>query len=495
MALVVERDGEAVRLLLDLADQGEHCGVGPQVDLMPLGGGQRAGAVAVVLDHAVDRQRKAHLRRHALGHGGVGRAAVDEHQIRQRGKFFIPVQIALQPSPQHLLHRGVIVRMLGHGLHLKAAVVPLEGLRPGVDHHGRDDVACAGVGDVVGFDARGRRVQLQHLGQQRQRAALALGQRGHTLHLLAGIALRHGKQLRLLPPLGHMHADLAPGMLAQHGGQLLRILDHAGQQDLPRQHSARQIVLRQQRREHGLLRFVGRRGKHVRFPAGHAAVLHMDQGIAALRRAAVHAPHVRVGADAGDNLLPLAQHLDGVDAVAQGSGLFKAQLGGLPLHLLAHGTGQLPIVSGEQLRGLFDAALILRFVRHAAAKCVAPAHVMVQAGALPADVTREDAGAGGQLERGAHRVDRAARLVSPAERAEVARAVVRGLVDHRKARIAPLLQAHKGIALVVLEQDIVARHMLLDERILQDQRLKLRGDEDRIKVVHLGHHAPRLFIV
>ena len=55
MALVVERDGKAVRLLLDLTDQGEDVRRGVQVDLAALCGDERARAVAVVLDHAEDR--------------------------------------------------------------------------------------------------------------------------------------------------------------------------------------------------------------------------------------------------------------------------------------------------------------------------------------------------------------------------------------------------------------------------------------------------------
>jgi hypothetical protein len=35
----------------------------------------------------------------------------------------------------------------------------------------------------------------------------------------------------------------------------------------------------------------------------------------------------------------------------------------------------------------------------------------------------------------------------------------------------------------------------LDEGVFQDQRLKLAGDEDRVEMIHLGHHGPGLFRV
>ena len=61
----------------------------------------------------------------------------------------------------------------------------------------------------------------------------------------------------------------------------------------------------------------------------------MQHGAAALERAAVNAPDIGIGADAGDDLLALAQHLDGADAVAQCRRLLKVQICGLLLHLLA----------------------------------------------------------------------------------------------------------------------------------------------------------------
>ena len=230
-----------------------------------------------------------------------------------------------------------------------------------------------------------------------------------------------------------------------------------------RQHRFVQIVLRQERREHRALRLVLRRVEKRSLASGDAAALHMQHRIAAPARAAVQPPHVRIRADAGDDLLALAEHLDRAHAVAQERRTLKPEALRFALHLLAQRACKLAIASGEQLADLFHALLIFFLLRLAAAPPVAPVHVVIEARALLSDVTREYTRTGGQPERLAHRVDRCARLAPSAERTEVACAVVRRSADHREARIRSRGKAHKGIPLVILEQDVVVRLMLLDE--------------------------------
>ena len=155
MALVVERDGKAVRLLLDLTDQGEDVRRGVQVDLAALRGDERARAVAVVLDHAEDRHTHMHLRAHALGDTRMRDAAVDEHDVRQGAELLIAVQIALDAAREHLLHGRVVVRVGRQALDLESPVGTLLGLCALVNDHRRDDVARAGVRDIVGLHAPG----------------------------------------------------------------------------------------------------------------------------------------------------------------------------------------------------------------------------------------------------------------------------------------------------------------------------------------------------
>ena len=170
VALVVERDGKAVRLLLDLTDQGEDVRRGVQVDLAALRGDERARAVAVVLDHAEDRHVHVHLRAHALGDARVRDAAVDEHDVRQGAELLIAVQIALDAAREHLLHGRVVVRVGRQALDLESPVGTLLGLCALVDDHRRDDVARAGVGNIVGFHAFWRGAQTAHGGMARSSA-------------------------------------------------------------------------------------------------------------------------------------------------------------------------------------------------------------------------------------------------------------------------------------------------------------------------------------
>ena len=150
---------------------------------------------------------------------------------------------------------------------------------------------------------------------------------------------------------------------------------------------------------------------------------------------------------------------------------------------------------GEQRDRLLDAAAVLRRVRLAAAEAVAAAHVVVETGALLADVAREGARAGGQAEGRADRVHGGAGLAARPEGAEVARAVVRRFVGEREARVLPRRKADEGVALIVLEQNVVARLVLLDEGVFEDQRLELARNEDGVEPVDLRDHAAGLFVV
>ena len=85
------------------------------------------------------------------------------------------------------------------------------------------------------------------------------------------------------------------------------------------------------------------------------------------------------------------------------------------------------------------------------------------------------------LDRMAHRVPRA---VWP----EVLGAVVSLLSHDLDARPGVLgVDAQRGVVLVILELDVVARLVQLDQRVLEDQRLLLVGGDDRLDVAqHMG---------
>ena len=116
----------------------------------------------------------------------------------------------------------------------------------------------------------------------------------------------------------------------------------------------------------------------------------------------------------------------------------------------------------------------------------------VQAGPFRADVLGKLPAAGGQPQGGQHRVQRLPGLEPPAEGPEVPGAVIGHPVRHREPGIRLPGQAHKGVALVVLQENVVTGHMALDKGILQHQGLELAGDKDRVEVIDLAHHLPGL---
>ena len=71
-------------------------------------------------------------------------AAVDEQQIRERGKMLVPVQIALEAAGNRLVHAGIVVRPV-QVPDAEFAVVPLQGLAVHVHAHGGYDPAVPQV--------------------------------------------------------------------------------------------------------------------------------------------------------------------------------------------------------------------------------------------------------------------------------------------------------------------------------------------------------------
>ena len=179
-------------------------------------------------------------------------------------------------------------------------------------------------------------------------------------------------------------------------------------------------------------------GQQLRLTPHQIAVFHVQHGVATLSGAPEHAPHIRVGAQTGNDRLFFAQSADGLDPIPQLGGLFKPQRFRLRLHLCGHIPEELLGTAFQQLARLFHPAVVFRLWHIRAAEAVAPAHVEVQAGALCADVPRELAAAGGQPQRLTDCVQRLPGLIPPAERAEVSGAVVGGAVHQREFRgIAP----------------------------------------------------------
>ena len=253
-----------------------------------------------------------------------------------------------------------------------------------------------------------------------------------------------------------------------------------------------QVILGRQRRQHLPVVLLHGGAEQLRLPPGQTAVLHVQNGIAALARAPIQTPHIGIRAQAGDDRLLFPKRGDGIDPIPQGRRLLEAQCFRLCLHLCRHLPQQLLGLALQQLAGLPDTAVVLLLRHLRPAEAIAAAHVEIQARPLRADILRELPAASRQAQSGEDRIDGLARLRPAAKGAKVPGAVPGDAVDQGKARIRSCWETHEGIAFIILEQDIVMGHMPFDQGVLQHQRLKFAGDENGVEAVHLGHHLPGL---
>ena len=280
-----------------------------------------------------------------------------------------------------------------------------------------------------------------------QSLACALRLRGNALRLLPGVALGHAQQLRSLAPLGHPQPHPVAAVPAQQLLQGLRVLRQGCHADLPRCRAPARVILPQHGGEGLPLVLLGSGGEDLYLPAQEVSLLQMQHAEAPAHLAPVQAPYIRVGAHPGNDPLGLAQHAHRPNAVPQGGGPFKVQLLRRLGHLLLHLPGQGPVVAAENTRRLLRAPLILRLSRPLRAF----SDVQIQAGPLFSDVPGEFPAAGGELQRPAHRLNGQPGLPPPAKGPEVPGPVLLRPAHQGKPGVRrPLVQAHKGVALVVL---------------------------------------------
>ena len=137
--------------------------------------------------------------------------------------------------------------------------------------------------------------------------------------------------------------------------------------------------------------------------------------------------------------------------------------------------------------------MVFRRADLARARRAAAPQMLVEARTVLADVAREHPRTGLEVECLADRVDRAAGRHAALIRPEIARPVMRRLGNHGKRRIGRVrIQPDIGIALVVLEQDIVLWLVFFDHRVFEHKRLKLGFGHNDVKVVNMADQLARL---
>ena len=321
-----------------------------------------------------------------------------------------------------------------------------------------------------------------------QRLICPLGGRGAALHLLAGVQRGAFYKAHTLSALRRFYIYPTAGGLAQKLLKRFPAVHLAWEQHGLRPSAAVRGIVLQHEAGHGLAVVLKRLVHHFDVFPGKVAVYKVQHGKAALR-AAAEAYRVRVGKGRGYDALLVGKAFDRAQSVAQRRGLFKAKLLSRALHFLLKLGCQLRALPFEDEHGLRHSAPVLLPVGRAAAPTGAVAHVVVQAGALLANITRELLRAGRQKQRFLYSLYYLMRLAAAAEGAEIARAVLGLPVDKAHPRILALhVHAHKGIALIVLEEDVILRLVPLYKRVFQHQRFKLASGDNDVEIAHLFHH-------
>ena len=215
--LAVVSDRKAVGLLLDRADQRKDALLGGNADLLALRRDERAGAVAVVLDHAVNGNVNVHGAQLLQNRLGVVHAAVDQQQVGRCLKALVSGQKMREAASQDLAHGGVVVLVV-QPLQLEVPVGGAQGLAVRKDHHGGHDVRAGNVGNIVGLHAAGLGFHFEHLPQQ--------------LHRSAQLFLAGGNALRLLQRVAHLFVSMAglkptvPKQLREQGIEIFSCVDN-----------------------------------------------------------------------------------------------------------------------------------------------------------------------------------------------------------------------------------------------------------------------------
>ena len=283
----------------------------------------------------------------------------------------------------------------------------------------------------------------------------------------------------------------APRRVASASPSALGVLDLALDDDLRRDRHRRVVVLQDE-----LL------GDLAELAAGLVGEI---EGLAVREHAVADLEDLRVGVDAVDgdgdrveradglvgDALALEQALDGPQAVALERGLLELLGGGGRLHAPLEVALDLAVAAREEVDDAVDrlAVLLLGLVADARRAAALDVEVQARRAAAPARLGRRARAEGEDL---LQQVERAADLLGVGVRAEVRAVLAMALAREVHAReVLVERDREERIGLVVAQADVEARLVLLDERVLGQQRLGLGGDEQELDLVDPRDHLDR----
>ena len=350
------------------------------------------------------------------------------------------------------------------------------------------------MGDVVGLDELRRARKAEQLAELDDRgvrfgALVGLGE------LFVGVVLRHLGELELPAFLGDDEPALFAGHLRQPLLDELVVRRGAVQDDLGRYIAVNGIVALQHFGAgvfEGLVQF-----GEVGLTGGEPSVVDAKD----VETDAVVLPRKGedvLGVGAGQDDLLLFRHAaDGIDPVPHLGGPFELEVLRVVFHtdfeqfdvLLRAAALHFPF---EEFDGFIDRRVVVLEGDLPAAGRAALADVIPQAGPHVRAGARERPVAVREFEDLQCGIHRLADDEPGEVRSDVLRVLFLLLFDILDAPPLFVRDLHVPVALVVLQKDVVLRHVLLDEAALEDERLELAAAEDVVEVPDVFHHAADL---
>jgi hypothetical protein len=435
--------------------------------------------------------------------GEIGRqlalAAVDEDQVGQGPAELLRAPLLaglrpLEPAPQHLGVAGEVV-LAGDALDPEAPVGAAARLAVLEDDHAADRLAALDRRDVVALDAQGRARKPEgrrQLLEGDQRLALV----GEPARLLPRqeVGRVAGGQLDeavLLAPLGDLEADAPSPAVGEEGLEVGRLGREGRGEDRRRHRRGPGVVLQDEAGQHLVVGGPGRRLQGVDVAADQLPVADREDLDRRLGVRAGQAEHVELSPGEGGHLLVLHRPLDRPHLVAQDG---RPLVLGLPrglLHLATQLSHQRRLAALQEELDLGDVGPVGRLPDRLDAGALAALDVVEEARPPEGSLALPDVDRAGP--EGEEAADQVHRLVDAARRgvgAEVAAAVGVQLPRPLDAReVLAERDPDVRVALVVLEADVEARLVALDQVGLEEERLR---DRVRQRVLDVGDAVDRL---
>ena len=249
------------------------------------------------------------------------------------------------------------------------------------------------MGDVKGLDADRRTLHIQQLLQREKQGAGLLLPGGRPLRLFLGVAARQHHIGTAVPADTGGQAHRMSGLLREELGHKVHAVDSSGQQDLPGNGLPLPVKLAHGGREQVLL-LSGT--EKTDLTARQFAVPVVEHGQTASGLPFKVTYGIQIAAAEGHHiLLASAQRLHRPKTVPELGGPLKAQILRRRLHLLPEIGGDLVVSALQQQDRMVHSGPIPLRLPGGQTVAVAQAHVIVQTGTLPADLTGKAPGTGG----------------------------------------------------------------------------------------------------